>query len=81
MKSLGQTFGAAGAISGATIGSIASMLYLMFAYMLGRKERRAEIDASQRFKDERVSYILKAFNCCHSYNNRSISNATCKYDR
>lgn len=59
MKSLGQAFGAAGAISGATIGSIASMLYLMFAYMLGRKERRAEIDASQRFKDERVSYIFK----------------------
>lgn len=61
MKSLGQTFGAAGAISGATIGSIASMLYLVFAYMLGRKERRAEIDASQRFKDERVSYIFKSF--------------------
>ncbi len=37
MKSLGQTFGAAGAISGATIGSIASMLYLVFAYMLGEK--------------------------------------------
>ena len=48
MKSLGQTFGAAGAISGATIGSIASMLYLVFAYMLGRKERRAEIDASPK---------------------------------
>lgn len=59
MKSLGPEMGAAGAITGATVGAIASITYLIIAYLRGRKERKKEIKMSQHFKDESVSRILK----------------------
>ena len=59
MEQFGAKEGAAGAISGATIGSIASLLYLLMAYTLTRKERKLEVQKSKNFKEENVSRILK----------------------
>lgn len=55
----GPKLGAAGGITGATIGAIASILYLIMAYLGQRKQRKAEMKASRHFKDESVSRILK----------------------
>lgn len=55
----GEALGAAGAISGATIGAIASILYLIIAYLKEGKRRKAEMKATKNFKEERVSRILK----------------------
>ena len=51
--------GAAGAIMGATIGAIASIIYLIFAYFRGNKKRKIDIINSKHFKDENVHTILK----------------------
>lgn len=59
MGEFGPEMGAAGAITGATVGAVASIVYLMFAYLKGRKQRKQEIKMSQHFKDESVSRILK----------------------
>ena len=59
MGEFGPEMGAAGAITGATVGAIASIIYLIFAYLRGRKQRKQEIKMSQHFKDESFSRILK----------------------
>ncbi|MGL5314834.1 MAG: putative polysaccharide biosynthesis protein [Peptostreptococcaceae bacterium] len=59
MNSFGPEEGAAGAIMGATIGAVASITYLIIAYLRGGKQRKKEIKMSQHFKDESVSRILK----------------------
>lgn len=55
----GVKLGAAGAISGATLGSIGSVIFLIIVYLIGRKERRLEIESSPNFKVESFSRILK----------------------
>ncbi|MGX4601526.1 putative polysaccharide biosynthesis protein [Faecalimicrobium sp. JNUCC 81] len=55
----GPELGAAGAITGATIGAVVSIIYLVLAYLVEGKKRKAEIKASKHFKDESVSRILK----------------------
>ena len=59
MQQSGPKMGAAGAIMGATIGAVASILYLIFAYLRGSKERKINIKNSQHFKDESIITILK----------------------
>lgn len=59
MKHYGEKLGAAGAIMGATIGAVASITYLIIAYLTQRKQRKEEKKASAHFKDETVSIILK----------------------
>ncbi len=59
MKMNGPEMGAAGAITGATIGAVASILYLIISYISEGKKRKAEIKASRHFKDESVMRILK----------------------
>ncbi|SCI37992.1 putative polysaccharide biosynthesis protein [Romboutsia sp. 1001713B170207_170306_H8] len=59
MQQSGPKMGAAGAIVGATIGSIGSITYLIIVYLKESKQRKADIKASKRFKDESVSKILK----------------------
>ncbi|MGL6104677.1 putative polysaccharide biosynthesis protein [Romboutsia sp.] len=59
MKQSGPELGAAGAIVGATIGAIASITYLILVYLKDRKIRKKEIQASQHFKDEKISRIFK----------------------
>jgi stage V sporulation protein B len=59
MGKFGPELGAAGGIVGATIGAIASTLYLVLVYMSERKQRKSEKKASQHFKDESVKTILK----------------------
>ncbi|MEG1310767.1 MAG: polysaccharide biosynthesis protein [Romboutsia sp.] len=59
MEASGPKLGAAGAITGATIGAIASIVYLIIAYLRQGKERKAEIKASKHFKDESITRILK----------------------
>lgn len=59
MQKNGPEMGAAGAIAGATIGAIGSITYLIIAYLREAKQRKADIKASKRFKDESVSRILK----------------------
>lgn len=59
MSKYGPELGAAGAIAGATVGSIASTIYLVTIYIGERKQRKAEKKASQHFKDETVGRILK----------------------
>ncbi len=59
MQNAGPQWGAAGAITGATIGAIASIIYLIIAYLRESKIRKAEIKKSKHFKDESVSRILK----------------------
>lgn len=56
---IGAEMGAAGAIAGATIGAVASITYLIIAYLREGKQRRAEIKASKKFREEKVSRILK----------------------
>ena len=55
----GPKMGAAGAITGATVGAVASILYLIISYLREGKKRKAEIKASKHFKDESVIRILK----------------------
>ncbi len=59
MEGYGPELGAAGAIMGATVGAVASILYLIFAYIGGRKERNLDIKRSQHFKDESIGVIVK----------------------
>ena len=59
MEQSGPEIGAAGAIAGATIGSIGSITYLIIAYFKESKQRKADIKASKRFKDESTLNILK----------------------
>ena len=59
MEKSGPEMGAAGAIMGATIGAVASILYLIFTYIRGSKQRRIDIKNSKHFKDESVGRILK----------------------
>lgn len=59
MTNYGPQLGAAGAITGATIGSIASISYLIIVYLTERKARKAQIKSSQHFKDESVGRIMK----------------------
>ena len=58
MNQYGPQMGAAGAIAGATIGSVASIIYLTFIYLKESKKRKAEINASKHFEDEGISRIL-----------------------
>lgn len=55
----GPEQGAAGAIMGATIGAVASIIYLIIAYLAKRRVIRREIKASKKFKDEKISTIMK----------------------
>jgi len=59
MNNSGPQMGAAGAIAGATIGAVASMTYLIIAYLKESKQRKAEINASKKFKEESIGKILK----------------------
>ena len=59
MNKYGSELGAAGAIAGATVGSVASTIYLVAIYIGERKQRKTEKKASQPFKDESVGRILK----------------------
>ena len=59
MKKLGPELGAAGAIMGATIGAVASILYLIVIYLKGSKQRKIDIRNSKHFKDESVMTVLK----------------------
>ena len=59
MNKYGSELGAAGAIAGATVGSVASTIYLVAIYIGERKQRKTEKKASQHFKDESVGRILK----------------------
>ena len=59
MQSAGPELGAAGAIMGATIGAVASILYLIFAYIKGSKQRKIDIRNSKHFRDESVMTVLK----------------------
>ncbi len=61
MSKYGPKLGAAGAIAGATVGSIVSTIYLVMIYMGERKQRKVEKKSSQHFKDESVGRILKKF--------------------
>lgn len=58
MNNSGPQMGAAGAIAGATIGAVASMTYLIIAYLKESKQRKAEINASKKFKEESIGKIL-----------------------
>lgn len=55
----GPEQGAAGAIIGATIGAIASIIYLIIAYLFKLKTIKREIKSSKKFREESVSRILK----------------------
>ena len=44
---------------GATIGAVASILYLIFAYIKGSKQRKIDIKNSKHFRDESVMTVLK----------------------
>lgn len=59
MEKAGPELGAAGAIMGATIGAVASILYLIFAYIKGSKQRKIDIKNSKHFRDESVMTVLK----------------------
>ncbi|MDR0880515.1 MAG: polysaccharide biosynthesis protein [Clostridioides sp.] len=58
-KASGAEYGAAGAISGATIGSAASLIFLILIYALGTKNRKRESLEGAKFKEESFSTILK----------------------
>ena len=55
----GPEQGAAGAIMGATIGAIASIIYLIIAYLVKLKTIKREIRISKKVKEENVARILK----------------------
>lgn len=55
----GPEQGAAGAIMGATIGAIASIIYLIIAYLVKLKTIKREIRISKKFKEENIARILK----------------------
>lgn len=59
MKISGPELGAAGAIMGATIGAVFSILYLIITYIVEGKKRKVEIEKSRHFEDETVTTILK----------------------
>lgn len=59
MNSLGPKQGAAGAIMGATIGAIASIIYLIIAYILKLKKIKREIKISKKVREESITKILK----------------------
>lgn len=59
MEKVGPELGAAGAIMGATIGAVASILYLIVTYFKGSKQRKIDIRNSKHFKDESVMTVLK----------------------
>ena len=61
MEQAGPELGAAGAIMGATIGAVASILYLIITYLRGSKQRKIDIKNSKHFRDESVITILKNF--------------------
>ncbi|GAA3655973.1 putative polysaccharide biosynthesis protein [Asaccharospora irregularis] len=55
----GVVYGAAGAMFGATIGSVASITFLMIIYLANSRQRKLEMKASKNFRDERLSTIIK----------------------
>ncbi|MGL5641211.1 MAG: putative polysaccharide biosynthesis protein [Paraclostridium sp.] len=55
----GPEQGAAGAIMGATIGAIASIIYLIGAYLAKLKTIKREIKLSKKFKEESIARVLK----------------------
>jgi stage V sporulation protein B len=55
----GPEQGAAGAIMGATIGAIASIIYLIMAYFANRKTIKREIKSSKNCREENVPTIMK----------------------
>ena len=59
MRSSGPTMGAAGAISGAAIGALGSIIYLLMAYLRGSKERKERLSTAKHFEEEQFSLILK----------------------
>lgn len=59
MRSMGPIFGAAGGISGATIGAFASFLFLVMIYIKDSKDRRKLIDNSTGYVKQKTSDIVK----------------------
>lgn len=59
MSNFGPKFGAAGGISGATIGSLASFLFLVFIYLKDSKERSIRIKNSVGYVKQETGTILK----------------------
>lgn len=60
MKSYGPSLGAAGAIMGATVGTIASMLYLIFVYFRKKSEIKRDIEKSNHFEKDNTSKVLNS---------------------
>ncbi len=58
MKVSGPELGAAGAIMGATVGAVFSILYLIITYIFEGRKRKLEIEKSKHFQDEDVFTIL-----------------------
>lgn len=61
MKSAGPTMGAAGAISGAAIGALASIIYLLAAFARGSKERKERLRKSKNSKKKASVEYLKTY--------------------
>lgn len=58
MKSLGPKFGAAGGISGATIGAFASFMFLVFIYLKDSKNRKVLIENSTGYVKQTTREIV-----------------------
>lgn len=59
MGKFGPKLGAAGGISGATLGSFASFLYLMFMYLRDTKNRKELLDSSEGYVKQTTKTIIK----------------------
>ncbi|MFI3209938.1 MAG: polysaccharide biosynthesis protein [Peptostreptococcaceae bacterium] len=59
MELYGPKFGAAGAVMGATVGAMFSILYLIVIYLIEGKKRKVELEKSKHFPDESTFTILK----------------------
>lgn len=60
MKIQGPAMGAAGAITGATIGSVAAITYLVWVYIKKNKEFKSSIDSSSKVPQDSTRKILKS---------------------
>ncbi|WP_101772535.1 putative polysaccharide biosynthesis protein [Peptostreptococcus faecalis] len=59
MKSMGAKYGAAGGISGATIGALCSFLFLALIYFKDTKQRKEQIKNSVGYVKQSTSSIIK----------------------
>lgn len=59
MSMMGPKYGAAGGISGATIGALASFLFLVFIYVKDTKLRKKLIEESKGYRKQNIIDIVK----------------------